>query len=335
MFSVLLFAIISLCSASWNEKIQITPYERHFAASIAGVDLEMISDDDFDAVHLALLSHKVIVVRNQTNLTVEGQRRFTQRFGNLHVHLESSSHLPGFQDVNVVSNIKNENGNYIGLFGKHVENFHSDLSWTPLPTKITVLKSVIRPLECGDTIFADTNAAFDGLSDEFKAELAGLTCNFCYLKLREIDSDGNAQNLAQSEVESATRCAIHPLITTHPITGRRNVYANPSHTSSVVGFDPETSEHLLQRVFSHTAQEIFSYRHHYEEGDVIIWDNRAVHHRATDCPEAYPRKLVRTTVSNDEVPREHIKVPRPFDLSRDRVNAALPTRTFNFASSDL
>jgi taurine dioxygenase len=109
----------------------LNPHEHpQFGAEILGLDLETIDDKSFDAVHDALLRYKVLVVRNQKDLSVEGQRNFTKRFGHLHVHLESSSHLPGYQDVNVVSNIKNSStGKYIGLYGAHVENFHSDLSW--------------------------------------------------------------------------------------------------------------------------------------------------------------------------------------------------------------
>ena len=119
--------ILALGSAS---SIQVQPLSNtKIGASIHGVDVETISEEDFDRVHDALLRYKVIIVKNQASLSVEGQRHFTQRFGPLHVHLESSSHLPGYTDVNVVSNIKNENGSYIGLFGAHVENFHSDLSW--------------------------------------------------------------------------------------------------------------------------------------------------------------------------------------------------------------
>lgn len=109
--------------------LEIEPLSNNFGAFVHNADVEHITDTDFDHIHQALLQYKVIVVRNQAGLTVEGQRKFTKRFGHLHVHLESSSHLPGYTDVNVVSNIKNENGSYIGLFGAHVENFHSDLSW--------------------------------------------------------------------------------------------------------------------------------------------------------------------------------------------------------------
>ena len=100
-----------------------------FGAHITGIDLEHLSDSDFDSVHDALLRYKVIVIKNQNTLTVDGQRQFTNRFGHLHVHLESSSHHPDYDDVNIVSNIKNSTGSYVGLYGAHVENLHSDLSW--------------------------------------------------------------------------------------------------------------------------------------------------------------------------------------------------------------
>jgi taurine dioxygenase len=111
----------------------------------------------------------------------------------------------------------------------------------------------VRPSQCGDTVFADTNAAFDALPDDLRAELNGRTGKYFYLKLRDIDGEGKAHNLAQSEVASAASCATHPLITTHPITGRRNIYANPSHTVSVVGLEAAASEELLQRLFAQTA----------------------------------------------------------------------------------
>ena len=119
---------LRFCSVLSRE-ISVTPFAKGFGASITGADLNTISDADFDIIHDALLRYRVIVVRNQQDMTVESQRSFTKRFGALHVHLESSSHLPGYKDVNVVSNIKNENGSYIGLYGAHVENLHSDLSW--------------------------------------------------------------------------------------------------------------------------------------------------------------------------------------------------------------
>jgi hypothetical protein len=125
-----LILFCALCVRGWSYEIHPFSDKEEFGAEMVGVDLETIDQTAFDDLHLALLRYKVLVVRNQKSLTVEGQRLFTKRFGKLHVHLESSSHYPGYQDVNVVSNIKNATtGQYIGLYGAHVENYHSDLSW--------------------------------------------------------------------------------------------------------------------------------------------------------------------------------------------------------------
>lgn len=304
--------------------LEVHPINDSFGAEIIGLSLETLTDAQFDIVHDTLLRYKVVVVRNQQDLSVEGQRLFSKRLGRLHEHLESSSHLPGYRDVNVVSNIKNSNGSYIGLFGKHVENFHSDLSWCELPTKVTILKSVIRPEECGDTEFLDSNAAYDALSSEDKTRLHGLTARYSYLKLREVNENGVAQNLDLNEVQAAAKSAVHPIVTMHPITGRLNLYSNPSHTVAVNGMTAEDSETLLQKLFLHSASPEFIYRHKYEDNDVIMWDNRAVHHRATGCSDEYPRKLIRTTVSNDAAPEAFvagIDPSKPFDLEKDRINA--------------
>jgi alpha-ketoglutarate-dependent taurine dioxygenase len=232
---------------------------------------------------------------------------------------------------------------------------------TPLPTKITVLKSAIRPNECGDTIFADTHAAYDGLDDTLKAELHGLKGYYCYLKTR-IQPDGSTENLKVEEITAAADCAVHPLVTTHPVTGRLNLYANLADTASVIGYSQDASDALLQKLFEHTAKPEYAMRHTYNDGDLIIIDNRgtfcassrsiyvfrvnvlirmyllliaAVQHRATECPSRYPRMLVRTTVSNDYPPAfdpavvsaAHASLRpegRSFDLSLDRMNAVYP-----------
>lgn len=244
-----------------------------FGAEIIGIDLENINHDLFETIHKNLLESKVLIIRNQTNLSVEGLRQFTKNFGPLHIHLESSSHLPGYTDVNVVSNLKNEFGDYIGLHGPHVENYHSDLSWAPLPTKVTVLLSVIRSDHCGDTIFADTNAAYDSLNTETKQLLTGLKASYSYLKHRNL-SNITQDGLSISESEKALNVVIHPVITTHPITRRKNIYANPSHTIAIVDMDIKQSNEILNKLYTHTSEPTFAYVHKWQDFDVVIWDNR-------------------------------------------------------------
>lgn len=273
--------------------------EFYYSLSTNNMDFLIKSHEGFAFIEQALLRYKVLVLRN-VSIDVEEFRTFTRNFGDLHVHLESSSHLPGYTDVNAISNIRNkETGQINGLYGNHVEVYHSDLSWANLPTKITLLKSVIRPSHnCGDTHFLNTNQAYDDLDEELKVKLNDLQGTFCYLKSRKETDLG----LTGEQRTKASECAIHPIITTHPVTGRKNIYANPAHTGSILSLPKEESDELLDRLFIHVQQEKYLQIHKWEDNDLILWDNRAVHHRATGCPEAYPRFLIRTTVLNEVAP---------------------------------
>lgn len=105
------------------------PIQGSFAGEITGLNLETITDVEFALVNRLLLKYKVLVFRNQSALSTEGQRKFTQRFGELMVHIEGTAHYPGYKDVNVISNLRNSSGVPIGLYGEHVESYHTDLSW--------------------------------------------------------------------------------------------------------------------------------------------------------------------------------------------------------------
>lgn len=185
-----------------------------------------------------------------------------------------------------------------------------------LPCKVTILKSEIRPDSCGDTHFLNTVGAYNGLSPEQQSLYRGLLGRFCYLNHRNVTEKGDADNLSAEEVERAKNCAVHPLISIHPITQQYNIYANPSHTHSVYleNASPEQerqADEWLQALYTHTAQPAYFYNHVWQDADVVIWDNRAVHHRATGCPDDKPRLLVRTTVNNDEPPVGDVRAKSP------------------------
>lgn len=187
-----------------------------------------------------------------------------------------------------------------------------------MPCKVTILKSEIRPETCGDTQYLDTVAAYDALSPAQQSYYRSLLAKYCYLNHRNVTERGDSDNLSAEEVAKAKQCAVHPVITQHPITGAYNIYANPSHTRAILFQDDATddadarSAAILQELYDHTNQpDKFGYTHVWRDFDVVIWDNRAVHHRATGCPDEEPRLLVRTTVNNDEVPRGDVA---PFGL---------------------
>jgi taurine dioxygenase len=128
---ILLFlsAAAKISAECISPSLFVTPLvSKDFVAEIKNFELETITDAQFEEVESLLLQYKVLVFRNQSLLSVPGQRSFSQRFGQLQVHVEKASHHPEYEDVNVISNIK-ENGSYIGLYGAHVESYHTDLSW--------------------------------------------------------------------------------------------------------------------------------------------------------------------------------------------------------------
>lgn len=245
-----------------------------FGAEIFGADIEHgIDENEFHAVRDALLKHKVVVLRNQVELSIDSQRKFSKLFGTLLVHGDSASHLPGYNDVNVVSNIKNEStGRYIGLNGLEVDLFHSDLGWSSLPAKITIAYGSIIPSNCGDTMFLNSVEAYNLLNDTMKEMLSELSGVYSYLKLRPI-INGTYDGLTEAQVAKMNG-TIHPLITTHPETGEQNIYATPGHTLRVVGMEEEQSVSLLQYLFDHTSQPSVTYRHVWQSNDLVMWDNR-------------------------------------------------------------
>ena len=239
---------------------------------IIGLNLEAITDEEFDIVHENLLKYKVLVIRNQSTLSIEGQRSFSKRFGKLHVHLESSSHIPNYPDVNLVSNVKNSTGGYIGLHGAHVETFHSDLAWCELPTKVTIVRSALRPDGCGNTEFLNTHAAYYGLPDEIKERSRNKTAKYCYLKQRKVRDDGVVEDgLTVEEALRAAKCVTHPVISMHPITGFKNIYVDQSHAKSI---DGEPDNTLLDYLLEHSRKPEYTYTHVWRDGDVVLWDNR-------------------------------------------------------------
>jgi len=278
-------------------------------ADIEGVDIEKMADVQlFDSIHSALINNKVLAIRNQFNLTTEGLRLFSNHFGVLRVHMDSTAHHPNYSDVNYVSNMKNSSGHHIGLHGTHVETFHSDLSWHHLPVKITILHSLIRPEGCGDTHFIDTHAAYDALNDTMKKTLAGLKGLYSYLKLQGDSAVNNEQAWTEEDKSRAVKPSVHPIITVHPVTGRRNIFANPTDTVSIIGMDKGESDRILSFLFAHIEQMQFRYVHSWRDSDLVLWDNRALQHRGSPCPDHKPRKLQRTLISNDDVPRDEVAV---------------------------
>lgn len=272
--------------------VTMQPLNEAIGMEIVGPDLrEDLPQTMFEAIRDAWRANCVILLRGQT-LDEAAQVRFAQLFGDLgkvlHAH-EGRSSLPG---VMYISNIR-ENGKLIGALPDGEMYFHSDQCYIEKPSVGTMLYAMEVPSRGGDTIFANMFAAYDALSNDLKSKIEGR------LALNVYDYQ-NAATMRGSTPREGVPSYAHPMVKTHPFTGRKALYVNRLMTHHVVGMDAQESDDLLARLFDHQEQDNFLYRHVWTPGDLIMWDNRSALHARSDF-DASERRLMRRTV----VVREH------------------------------
>jgi taurine dioxygenase len=280
------------------QEFSIRPLGESFAAEVLGLDIgQPLSDEDFARIHRAHLAHHVLVFRNQ-RITPAQQVAFSRRFGPLQVHVQRKFQLAGHPEVLVVSNIKVE-GEPIGL-GDAGHFWHSDLSYKERPSLGSLLHAQILPAEGGDTLFADQHAAYDALPAALKTTIADLHAEHSYLaKYEELRARSPWRPaLTQAQLDEV-RPVVHPVVRTHPETGRKALFVSEHFTTRITGLPDDESQALLAQLFAHGTRAEFTYRHAWRPGDLVFWDNRSVLHLAAGTPDHLPRKLYRTTIEGD------------------------------------
>ena len=278
---------------------------RRFAAplgaEIVGLDLARPLDDDgFAAVRRAFLdSEGVLVLRGQT-ITPEQHIAFSRRFGPLMIHVLRQFLLAGHPEILLVSNVI-ENGRPIGL-GDAGRYWHSDLSYAAEPSLGSLLLARELPAEGGDTSFANLYAAYDALPAAMKQRIDGLQAVHSYRKsYDQLQGSSWRPPLTAAQKEEVQEVT-HPVVRTHPETGRKALFVNEGFTARVLDLPEDESDALLKFLFTHSTEPRFIYRHRWQEHDLVFWDNRCAIHLAHGCPPALRRHLHRTTVKGD-VPR--------------------------------
>lgn len=267
-------------------RLEVIPSPHPLGAEIRGVDVSGPLDaDTVDAIYQAILDHCVIYFRDQT-VTQKQLVDFTRYFGDPVEHVRKQPPREE-REIFIVSNVK-KNGEDIGALGNAELSFHSDLSYMPGPGTLSMLHAIEIPSTGGETTWCDCRAAYDALPQVSKDALVGLRA----VHRHYVEEQNPSKDLVD-----------HPVVITHPDTGRKSLYVGPHLTRHIVGMDPRESERLLGKLYAHLEQPAFHYTHDWQLGDLVVWDNRPTMHRRNPFPETERRLMWRTQIFNDIAPQ--------------------------------
>lgn len=271
--------------------IAVTPVCGAAGAEIAGVDLSQpLSEAVRSEVHRAFLQYSLVLFRDQ-DLSPAAQIDFTGLFGPVVQHpLYRSAEIDGHPEILVLEHKAGQ------FFNGRNDIWHSDVTFEERPA----LGSVLHCRACwegfGDTMFANQNLAYESLSDQMKTMLGGLEAEHSAALLAERNNDAS-NNVPIRDVPAPVR---HPVIRTHPETGRKSLYVNEAFTTGIVRMPTEESRALLDFLYTHATQPRFVYRHRWRVGDVVMFDNRCLmHYVVLDFPPEMHRRMHRTTAGGD------------------------------------
>ena len=277
----------------------VKPSDSPLGNEVTGLDLRQpLAAATFEHLKQAFADKSVLVFRNQ-QLTPEQQIAFSRGFGELERHVVERYLLPGHPEIFRVSNIV-ERGQRIGGSG---EFWHTDMSYVAEPSRGSLLYSIEVPTRdgvvLGDTEFASTAAAYDALPADLKKRIDTLEAvhRFGDLYAKVAAQQGTSAALS-AEQKRKTPDVVHPVVIRHPFSGRKSLFVNQGFTAAIVGMEPGESDRLLAELWAHCTRPEFIYRHRWQLGDLVMWDNWATIHRATGGYTAEERRLMhRTTLS--------------------------------------
>ena len=277
--------------------IRVIPIVPAVGAMIEGIDLARLADAQFARVHAALMTHQVIFFREQT-LCKETLLAFARRWGEPQAATESSfGKLEGFPEIDVLD--------YDATRPPYVtkEMWHTDFTGREQPTMGSVLYALEVPESGGDTLWVSLAAAYDALSARMKNYLAGMRAEHRTLKAFGDDirsqlwkDEAGKQRFEQIKQLPAVD---HPVVRTHPVSGRRALFVNEGYTTRLLGVERKESDAVLNYLFDHLRTPEFQLRHHWKKGDLVVWDNRITQHYAV-ADYSQRRLMYRITLKGDQ-----------------------------------
>lgn len=281
----------------------VEPCEGVIGAVVSSVDLSQ----DLNAADRKMLvdawnEHSVLVFRNQ-KVTPDQLLHFSRYFGTLETHVLEQYLHQTHPEILVVSNILKD-GENIGIpdAGRY---WHTDLSYLAEPSRGSILYAIEIPeangKTLGNTLWSSTAAAYEALPYAKQKQIEGLTAEYSLgNRFKKLVEDGDKDAKMTDEQISKAPAVTHPIVRTHPVTGRKSLLVNEGHTTHVHGLPEDESQSLLEELWAHATQPKFTYRHEWQPGDVVMWDNVCTQHLAI-CDYALPQRrlLHRTTLTGD------------------------------------
>ncbi|MCG8467796.1 MAG: TauD/TfdA family dioxygenase [Gemmatimonadetes bacterium] len=266
--------------------ITVDPLTPTIGAEISGVDLEDVDDATLEDIRRALTEHGVVFFRDQ-DISVESQKTLGARFGELVVHPNDPG-LEGHPEVMII---------HADESSKRVagEVWHSDVSCSETPPMGSILRLYIVPETGGDTLFANMYAAYEALSDRLKGFLDGLTAVHDGAPYyREVN-----RLIGRDDEGRAYPSAVHPVIRTHPVSGRRALFVNEMFTTRIVELATTESDAILRLLFAHVRRPEFHCRFQWRANSMAFWDNRCTQHHAVWDYWPATRSGYRVTIRGD------------------------------------
>jgi len=297
-------------SLNKEPSVKVVPLTKEIGAEIHGVDLSKpMSKELFAIIYQAWLDHLVLLLRDQS-LTDLQMIEFSQHFGNLDlapIPGHGRAFVEDIPEMFVISNVV-EGGYKIGSLGDGECLWHTDMAWTPVPAKASCLYALEVPKTGGDTGFLNMYTAYETLPQNLRARIKGRTIKHdTQYTLDGLDRNGGLpleEAIASNTFNVASIPGVsHPIIRTHPETGRKALYIGRRQNTYVNGLPVSESEVLLDELWSHADSRGKETLHHrWQVGDLMIWDNRCVMHRR-DAFSPHARRIMhRTQIQSDLAP---------------------------------
>jgi taurine dioxygenase len=272
----------------------IRPLSSAIGAEAVGFDPRNFTDADRDAFREAWLKHLVMLIRVPSPVLTDDEFvALMSRMGTIE-NSRKLSPLSTRQEVMIISNIR-QNGQTVGSLPDGELSFHFDRVHQKKPTRASALHAIEIPDQGGDTCFANMYSAYDTLDEDIKQKIAGRNALNTY--------DYDATSAGKKVIDENAQNAVHPVVRTIPETGRKALFVSRLMTDQIIGLPEQESRALLNRIADHAEKPEFMYRHQWQVGDILMWDNRCSTHARMDFDGSQRRLMKRIALADSVVPQ--------------------------------